>query len=165
MKMKQSDSETQIYKEEDYIVDKNGHYVISLPEGTLKISTEAPDQKTGETAKTSGFFTHYFSSEIPQSLVNITELFKKVELLKLDIDELKKENLELKQRFDELYEPSEVIDIKELPDHKIEKVILKFLKKNRDKTVYPSDVAFEHNLDSKKVFKICQKLKDEGKIV
>ena len=44
-------------------------------------------------------------------------------------------------------------------------LIIKFLKDNKNRTIYPSDIAFEYNLDAKKVFEICQKLKREGKII
>ena len=57
------------------------------------------------------------------------------------------------------------VKIRELPDKVIEVIILDYLGRNRGKTVYPSDIAFAYNLDAKKVFDICQKLKEEGKIV
>lgn len=163
--MKQSEDETQVYQDEDYVLDEGGHCVMKLPEGIVKISTEVSEQKTGETIKTPIYFTGFFSSETPQSLANFPDLFKKLEFLNLELEILKKENLEIRQKFDEYINKSEVIEIRELPDSKIEKKILKFLKKHREEEVYPSDIAFTYNLDTKKVFEICQKLKKEGKII
>lgn len=58
-----------------------------------------------------------------------------------------------------------VIEIQELSDKKIENIIIKYLKKNKGKEIYPSDIAIEYNLDAKRVFDICQNLKKEGKLI
>lgn len=98
-----------------------------------------------------------------------------MEILKSEVELLKNENNELKQKFEDLISgeliipqidiKSKVIEIQELPDHKIEKIIIKYLKKNKNKINYSSDIAFTYNLDAKKVFEICQKLKKEGQLV
>ena len=105
----------------------------------------------------------------------ISDLLKNMEILKSEVEILKNENDELKQKFEDLISGeliipqidvrSTVIEIQELPDHKIEKIIIKYLKKNKNKINYPSDIAFTYNLDAKKVFEICQKLKKEGQLV
>ena len=51
-----------------------------------------------------------------------------------------------------------------MSDKKIGKLILNYLKEHKGEELYPSDIAFEYNLDTKKVFEICQELKKEGKI-
>ncbi len=58
-----------------------------------------------------------------------------------------------------------IVKIKNLRDEEIESIIINYLKNNRDKVVYPSDIAFRFKLDARKVFEICQKLKKEGKII
>lgn len=165
MKMKQTEDETQIYRDKDFILDESGHYVMNLPEGTVTISTEVTGQRTGEIIKTTHYFTGYFSSETSQSFVNVSDFFKRLDILNSEIEKLKKENLEIRQRFDEIINEPELVEIKEFPDRKIEKIVLKFLKKHRNDEVYPSDIAFKYKLDARKVFEVCQKLKKEGKIV
>jgi len=47
----------------------------------------------------------------------------------------------------------------------LEKFILMYLDEHQNETIYPSDIAFEHNLDARQVFETCIKLKKEGKIM
>ena len=47
-------------------------------------------------------------------------------------------------------------------DLKIESIIIKYLKNNRYKTIFPSDIAYKFSLDPRRVFEICRKLKKEG---
>ena len=57
------------------------------------------------------------------------------------------------------------IKIQDLPDNIIEEKIFYYLKTHKDKEVYPSDIAWACNLDARKVFDICQRLKKEDKLV
>lgn len=62
-------------------------------------------------------------------------------------------------------EEGELIEIQDLSEETIEKLIFDYLKEKKKKTVYPSDIAIAFNLDTKKVFDICQSLKEEGRLV
>ncbi|TXT61728.1 MAG: hypothetical protein BAJALOKI1v1_1100017 [Promethearchaeota archaeon] len=59
----------------------------------------------------------------------------------------------------------EIQEIQDLSEETIERIILDYLKRNKDKEIYPSDIAFAFNLEAKKVFEISQRLKKEGKLV
>ncbi len=153
-------------EEETYIQDEDGYWGVQLSEDSLiYLTTEETEPKTGEikipllpfkkTYKTSGFMITPY----------IPEIFKSLEKLSNEIDFLKRENQDIKQKINQFYSEPETIQIKELSDKKIEKIILTYLKENKDQEFFPSDIAFEFNLDAKKVFDICQKLKEEGKIL
>lgn len=81
----------------------------------------------------------------------------------------------MKQRFDEIqhsekqhqldFTEIEAVKIKEMSDKDIEKKILKYLKKNKNQEVFPSDIAFKYNLDARKVFEISEILRKDGKII
>ncbi len=45
-----------------------------------------------------------------------------------------------------------------------EKIILDFLKKNKDKTIYPIDIANHYNWDAWETFQLTQKMKEKGSI-
>lgn len=57
------------------------------------------------------------------------------------------------------------IEIQDLSEETIEKIIFDYIDKNKGKKIYPSDIAFAFNLDVEKVFNICEKLKKEGKLI
>lgn len=59
----------------------------------------------------------------------------------------------------------EMIEIQDLSEEVIEKIILDYIEKNKGKEIYPSDIAFAFNLNAENVFNICQKLKKEGKLI
>lgn len=143
--------------------DIDGFGVMKLPEGTLvDLKTEDKEPKTGEVAYYS--LGKEFGSPRFKIYSRLPEIYKNMKLLKSEIKSLKQENNEIKQRLDDLYPIQEIIEIKELPDKKIVKLILKYLKEHKNQVVYPSDIAFENNLDAKKVFEICEKLKNEEEI-
>lgn len=163
--MKQLEDETQVYQDKDIILDESGQHVMILPEGIVIMSTEDIEQRTGENIKTPHYFPNYISSETSQSLVNISDIIIKIDFLSSEIQKLKEENQDLKQEISRIFKDSEINEVKDLPDKKIRKIILKFLNQHKDKEVYPSDIAFEYNLDTKRVFEISQKLKEEGKLI
>lgn len=59
----------------------------------------------------------------------------------------------------------EMIEIQDLSEEVIEKIIFDYIDKNKGKEIYPSDIAFAFNLNAENVFNICQKLKKEGKLI
>lgn len=159
MKMKQDEDETQVYW------DESGYHVMKLPDGSVIIPAEVSKLRTGESFKSFYYITEDFSRETSQSFINVSDLFKKLEILNSEVEKLKKENDEIRQRLDKIFNGPDIIEIQELPDKNIEKIILKFLKKHGNEEIYPSDIAFAYDLDAKKVFEICKKLKKEGKII
>lgn len=68
-------------------------------------------------------------------------------------------NREIHEKIESLFE--DVIQIQDLSDDTIEKIIIEYLERHKGEIVYPSDIAFAFNLDAKKVFKISQKMKRE----
>jgi hypothetical protein len=103
------------------------------------------------------------------------DFIKKIDHITLVLEEFLNTNREILKKLDELkrvnsekmieFEEEKMIEIQELPDDVIEKIIYDYLNKNKNKEVYPSDIAFAFNLDARKVFDLCQKLKKEGKLV
>lgn len=83
-----------------------------------------------------------------------------------EIEELKNENKEIREKLDKL-ESQEIIIVEneDLSDIKIEMIILNYLRSNQGKEIFPSDIAFKYDLDARKVFEICNKLKKEGKLI
>ena len=124
------------------------------------------------------YFSSKFSKIYETIIANIIEpyiadMHFEIQNLKSKLEVLTRENNILKHRFDKFqneklhqsnFDEPEVIKIKELSDKKIEKIILKFLKKNEEYEVFPSDIAFKYNLDARRVYEIAEKLKKEGKI-
>lgn len=94
-------------------------------------------------------------SFIFEDLLNTNkEIVKKFEVFEKNILEQTNSNYE-----------EDMIEIQDLDDDVIENVIFNYLKEKKKKEVYPSDIAIAFNLDAKKVFEICQRLKKEGKLV
>ena len=58
-----------------------------------------------------------------------------------------------------------VVEIQDLPEKIIENIIIHYLESHKDQEIFPSDIAFAHNLDAKKVFNVSKRLKKEGKII
>lgn len=106
---------------------------------------------------------------------NFADIYFEINRLKSEIQTLNLENNELKQRFDEIqhsekqhqldFTEIEAVKIKKMSDKDIEKKILKYLKKNKNQEVFPSDIAFKYNLDARKVFEISEILRKDGKII
>ncbi|MHA1197034.1 MAG: hypothetical protein ACTSRH_08205 [Promethearchaeota archaeon] len=152
----ESETQTQIFKNEEE--DKKTYLSNPPIENILEFSTTPKEELTGEHVKPQFFLSNVINNFLVEFLQIINNL-------KQEIEKLKEENKEIKQKINEIYQSEEFDEIKELSNDEIEKLIIKFLKDNKNRTVYPSDIAFEYNLDAKKVFEICQKLKREGKII
>lgn len=58
-----------------------------------------------------------------------------------------------------------MIEIREAKDEEIEKIVLKYLKENKDKMIYPSDIAFEYYFDAKQVIDVCREMVKQGKLI
>ena len=70
------------------------------------------------------------------------------------------------KNFNQHDEPEEkMIEIQDLSEEVIEKIIFDHIDRNKEKEIYPSDIAFAFNIDAEKVFNICQRLKKEGKLI
>lgn len=156
--MGQSFDETQVFEDKDYFSEEESK------ERRITITTADVFLKTGEIPSIPFSITAWIQTDINTGVIYVSDLFNKIDMLKAEISDLKIGYNKLNQRINELFPKSDFIEIKELSEKKIEKIILKYLRNNRDKTIYPSDIAFINNLNAKKVFDICQKLKKEGKI-
>jgi len=166
IKESQSEEETQI------IQDENGYCGVKLDEGTLigkkrksinfyyrnLISTKSEKFETAENKIVLPLWGFY-----PQE--HLFDYSNTLGIFRNEIEHLKKENEEIKQKLNEIYLEQKIIQINEKSDHEIEKIIIKYLKKHKGNEVFPSDIAFDYHLDARKVFDICQKLKKEGKII
>lgn len=159
------------YKDEEkateYWIDSDGITLIRVAPGTGETGAIDKTPETDHNIITAGeiFPLNYtpkgwnrnFESiyNIPQTLNHLIEEFNK----------LKKENNDIKRKLTEIAEKPEIIDILNLSDKIIEEIIVDYLKTHQDKDIFPSDIAFEYKLEAKKVFDICEKLKNEGKIL
>jgi len=165
IKESQSEEETQI------IQDENGYCGVKLDEGTLiekkriplnyyfrnLISTKSEKFETAEN-KILPVLRFYYQE-------CLYDYSNTIDIIRNEIEHLKKENEEIKQKLIEFYPEQRIIQIKVKSDHEIEKIVIKYLKKHKGNEVFPSDIAFDYHLDARKVFDICQKLKKEGKII
>jgi len=77
----------------------------------------------------------------------------------IEIEYLKERIMKIEKKLED-----EVIEVQDLSDEVIEKIIMDFLEKHQEKKVYPSDIAFAFNLDAKKVFELCCRLEKENKL-
>lgn len=152
-------------EEETYVEDDDGFWSRKVPEETFYyLTTRDQEPKTGEIR-----IMQVPSEKLPTSprfifTSGISDFLESIEMIKAEIEQLKQENEEIRNKLKERQIQSEVIKIRDIPDHKIEKLIIKYLKKHEDEEIYPSDIAFAFNLDAKKVFNICLKIKKEGKL-
>lgn len=171
--------ETKVFSDEE--MEKVGFFPRSHPITTTDVNFIPIKTQQNETELEvwipipSPKFANMYETIISNILeTNFADIHFEIRRLKSEIQTLNMENNELKQRFDKIesyekhrklnFSEIEVVKIKELSDKEIEKKILKYLKKNKTQEVFPSDIAFEYNLDARKVFEISEKLKKNGKL-
>ena len=99
-------------------------------------------------------------------MVDITEklLEEYFGQLKSQIDILKEENKEIKKKLDIISSNAWVVQILDLSEQQIEDLIIQYLQEHKGKEIYPSDIAFEFDLDARNVFEITERMKMEGKL-
>lgn len=156
--MGQSFEDTQVFEDKDVFSEEESK------ERRITITTADVFQKTGELPSIPLFITAWIQTNINTGDVSVPDLFNTIDILKAEISDLKIGHNKLIQKINEFFPKPDYVEIRKLPEKGIEKIILKYLKKNKNRTIYPSDIAFKYNLDAKKVFTICQKLKEEGRI-
>lgn len=103
------------------------------------------------------------------------ELIKRLDHVTSILEDFLNSNKEILKRIEllnnNLFNPEkierveEMIEIQDLSDEVIEEIISDYVKMHKKETIYPSDIAFAFNLDAEKVFNICQKLIEEGKLI
>jgi len=152
-------------REEDteYAIDDRGIALLKFGRGVISFETGVISQTNYRIGMARAVFPSDYTPGF--EYVSIYNMRQTLDQLLEEFGKLKKENQEIKQKITEINKKQEIVEIFDLPNNAIEEIIIDYLKNHPNEEIYPSDIAFNYNLDAKKVYDICEKLKEEGKLL
>ena len=150
-------------EETEYAIDDRGIPSIKLGQGVISFRTEVISQTDYNVGMARTIIPSSYTPEF--EYIPIYNMRQTLDQLLEEFGKLKKENEEIKQKLTEITKKPEFVEIIDLPNNAIEEIIIDYLTNHPNEEIYPSDISFNYNLDAKKVFDICEKLKEEGKLL